>query len=481
MESLWSATCILPERNPLQEDIKVDVAVIGAGMAGLLIAYLLQQAGVHVVVLEANTIASGVTKNTTAKITSQHRLIYDKLIQQLGEEKAAQYARANQAALEKYREVIEQTGIACNFEEKPAYVYSQLPGDRQKLEDEVKAAQALGIDARFEEKSSLPFPICGAVKFPRQAQFHPLRFLEGISRNLTIYEHSMVKEIADKRLFTPSGTVTAGAVVIASHFPFINSPGHYFMRLHQERSYVIALEQAAQLDGMYLDCAENGYSFRNYENLLLLGGAGHRTGQNTKGGAYTLLRQAARSFFPDCVERYHWSAQDCIPADDIPYIGEYASDWPGFYVATGFKKWGMTGSMVAAMLLTDAICGKRNENSEVFSPQRFSLGASAKGMLKDSSIAATNLLKQKLMVPDTILADLPKGHGGIVEYKGIKVGVYKNDVGNIYMVSTKCPHLGCQLAWNPDELTWECPCHGSRFDFKGRLLMGPAQHNLDEM
>jgi glycine/D-amino acid oxidase-like deaminating enzyme/nitrite reductase/ring-hydroxylating ferredoxin subunit len=469
MESVWNATCRLAEREPLPGDIRVDAAVVGAGMAGVLTACLLQEKGLKVAVVEAGRTAGGVTGNTPAKITAQHGVIYRDLIKRLGREKAEQYAQANGLAVQKFREMILGKGIDCEFEERPACVYSRE--DAKSLEEEAEAARSLGLPAGFTEKTTLPFPVRGAVTFQGQAQFHPLKFLTPVANRLAIYEGTAAKSIEGKTLYTDRGEVTADAIVIATHFPFIDAPGYYFMRMHQEHSYVIALEGAARLDGMYIGAEEEIYSFRNYGGLLLLGGSGHRTGKNRKGGAYARLRDKA-------VERYHWSAQDCMTPDGIPYIGQYAGSTPGIYVATGFNKWGMTGSMAAAMLLSDDICGKKNDFAEVFSPRRLNVTASARNLMTDGAQAVGGLLKEAFKIPGKVLEEIRPGQGGIVEHEGKKIGVYRDPGGKSHLVTTRCPHLGCQLEWNPDELSWDCPCHGSRFDYKGNLLNNPAMEGI---
>lgn len=476
MKSIWSEDTQIPERQPLDGDIRADVCVIGAGMAGVLTARMLKARGVDVVVLEANRIGSGQTKNTTAKITSQHNLIYARLIDAFGADKARQYADANQTALRRFKQIIGDKRIDCHYEEKPAYVYAT--DDARRIEQEVKAAQALGIDAEFTDKTRLPFPVKGAVKFPRQAQFNPLEFLRGAAEDLTIYEQTMVKSLDNRRVTTDRGGVAAKSIVMCAHFPFINVPGFYFARMYQQRSYVVALENAAQMDGMYIDADESGFSFRNYENYLLLGGAGHRSGENLTGDRYETLRGAARQWFPNSAEKARWSAQDCMTLDGVPYIGQFAATTPNVYVATGFQKWGMSTSMAAAELIADAIVGKKNPYAEVFSPQRFHLSASAETLLENGKESVKALSRSLFQLPDTLLQELPAGHGGVVEYEGEKLGVYKDESGRTFVVSVKCPHLGCQLEWNPDEKSWDCPCHGSRFDYEGNLLNNPALEGL---
>ncbi len=439
---------------------------------------MLKQKGRDVVLIDAAEIASGNTKNTTAKITSQHDLIYSKLIAEFGEEKARQYAKANELAIKKYKEIIEDKRIECDFEEKPAYVYSLNEVD--VLKEEVEAAKNLGIDAEFVQEANLPFKINGAVKFNNQAQFNPLKFLKDISNELVIYENTRALEIKENLVVTSGGNITANNIVVATHYPIMNAPGYYFMKMHQERSYVLALENTSEIDGMYIDLNKEGYSFRTYNNLLLLGGISHRTGENEEGGSYDELRKVAKRLYPKAKEKYYWSAQDCMTIDGIPYIGRYSSETPNIYVATGFNKWGMTSSMVSAMIISDMILEKENDFSEIFSPRRFDLSLSINNIANDLIETAKNFIAQKVYIPSSEIEHIKNGHGGIIEYNGEKVGVYKNKEGKEFFVSTKCTHLGCQLSWNSDELTWDCPCHGSRFDYKGRLIGSPATKDLVE-
>ena len=474
MESIWSQTCRLRQREALPGDMKTDIAVIGAGMAGTLIASALQEAGRRVVVLEAERIAGGQTRNTTAKLTCQHGLLYEKLIRTLGQEKARQYAQANAAALEEYRRIIAAQNIDCDLEQRDACVYGS---NAAQLRKEAEAAAALGLPATFVEETKLPFPTAGAVRFENQAQFHPLKFLRAISEPLTIYENTSVQSVEETQIITSRGRVQAEQIVFACHYPFVNFPGMYFARMHQERSYVIALENAARMDGMWIGAEQWAYSFRNYGPLLLLGGGGHRCGENSAGGRYDLLRQQAARWFPGSREVAHWSAQDCVTADSVPYIGPYAASRPNWFVATGFQKWGMTSSMVAAMLLRDRICGKENPWAEVFDPGRFD-EKTLTGLAQESGQAVKGLAKQLFQIPAEAARELPPGHGGVVFWKGKKLGVYKDESGTLWPVDIRCPHLGCQLEWNPDERSWDCPCHGSRFDYRGKLISGPAQENI---
>ena len=476
VNSIWEKETVLPQYESLKQDLTVDVAVIGGGMAGILTAYLLQKQGVNVVVLEAKTIGSGQTGKTTAKITLQHHLIYHKLVSSLGIEQAKLYADANKEAIGMYRNLAKRCTDAVAFEEKENILYATQ--NANAIEKEVKAMQQLDLKADLITQTELPFPIAAAVSLEGQAQFQPLAFLKEISADLTIFEHTMVQTIEDNIIKTNQGNVTEKHIVITAHYPFINIPGYYFLRQHQERSYVLALKDAQQYRGMYLGIDEPSYSFRNAGEYLLFGGASHRTGENRCGGHYDTLRKAAHQFYPNTQEVACWSAQDCMTIDHIPYIGPYAFGMEGVYVATGFQKWGMTSSMVSAMILSDLILEKENPYLSVFTPHRLHIGLSAKQAVKDTVHSVRGLATGFMAPPRAMVEQLPKGHGGIVEVENKKVGVYKDKNGTSHIVQARCTHLGCQLEWNPDEKSWECPCHGSRFDYMGHVIDNPAMEDL---
>jgi glycine/D-amino acid oxidase-like deaminating enzyme len=424
LASLWSETAAVKKFPQLKGDAKTDVLIIGGGMAGILCAHYLHNAGVKYMLLEADKIGGGITKDTTAKITSQHGLIYHKL------RRADMVLEANQRALEEFKKM--SAGIDCDFEEKDSYVYSLK--NRRIIEKEQTALHKLGFKSEFTNRIPLPFAIAGAVKFPRQAQFHPLKFISAVSKGLKIYENTRVKELAPHTAVTENGTVTAKQMIIATHFPILNKHGSYFLKLYQHRSYVIALDNAPDIGGMYLEEVKDGLSFRNHGDLLLIGGGDHKTGK--KGGFWNVLREFAGKAYPYSEEKYAWATQDCMSLDGIPYIGRYGKSAEGLYVASGFNKWGMTSSMLSAMIITDMILGKKNEFAPVFSPQR-------------------SMMKPQLLI------------------NGLSA------VGNLLTPASKrCPHMGCALKWNPIERSWDCPCHGSRFDSTGTLLDNPSTGDL---
>lgn len=473
MKSVWSKTVEIPERKALSGNLRTDVAVIGAGITGILTAYYLKQEGFNVAVLEADRIASGQTKNTTAKITSQHGMFYDTLIKKHGVENARIYARANEAAISAYERIIDENHIEAHFKRLPSYLYSIKDGEA--LKREAKAASSLGINAHFTMETELPFAIAGAVCFENQAQFHPLEFIKQISEKVTIYEKTRVLSVKKHVVYTDKGEVTAKYIVFATHYPFINLPGFYFMRQHQERSYVLALSGVEKFNGMYYGIDKNSFSFRMIDDILLFGGGAHRTGENKAGGVYAHLREEAEKYYPKYNEIAYWSAQDCISHDYIPFIGRFSILRPYWYVATGFKKWGMTTSMLSAMIISDQICGRENSYEKLFTPQRLYFIASAGDLAKDIGKSVKGLAKGHFHIPFVEMNELPIGKGCIVRRGFRRYGCYRDENGILHRISVRCPHMGCELEWNPDELSWDCPCHGSRYNYDGKLIDNPAQ------
>ena len=476
MESIWKMTAQNPKSKEKPDRTEAETVVIGAGMAGILTAWFLQEKGNDVIVLEANEIGSGQTGDTTAKITSQHGLIYEKLVYNHGIQYAELYAKANEEAIYSYKELIEQEKISCNFERKSAYLYTKR--DLHSLMVEAELANRLGLSASLVMETELPFEIEGAVCFERQAQFHPLKFLYALAEKLLVYEHTKVLKVEGNIVETERGNIKAKNIVFATHYPFVIRPGYYFMRLHQERSYAIAVEGAEPLQGMYLGIDEDGLSFRSYEKYTIVGGEGHRTGENPLGGQYEKLYRQAVNLWSGAEEKARWSAQDCFTLDDIPYVGNFSKNTPDWYVATGFRKWGMTGSMAAAKLLADKILKEENKYEPLFSPQRKLVSQAQKNFLYDTMYSGIHLCKRIIKPAKGELEDLLPGHGGIVKYQGKKQGACKSETGEVFIVDIICPHLGCQLEWNAEEHSWDCPCHGSRFDYQGNLINNPAQNDI---
>lgn len=457
------------------QNMQWDIIVVGAGLAGLLSAYYLRKEGRNVLVLEADEIASGQTERTTAKITSQHGLKYRKLLKNVGLKKAKMYAQANESAIDEYERLIRDNHIACEFERIPAYLYTMK--DTKALEEEAQSAAKLGISAFFTKKTELPFTVTGAVCFENQAQFQPLQFVKWIASGLKILEHTKVTAVRGHRVVTEKGIFKADKIILATHYPIRNVPGFYFLRQHQERSDVLALSGCKKLKGMYYGVDENGLSFRQSGDVLLLGGGSERTGDNEYGGVYDALREAAETYYPNYTEIAHWSAQDCMPHDGIPFIGRYSVFTPHLYVATGFQKWGMTSSMAAAMILRDMVCGRENPYRKVFCPQRMNIRGGMKDLMIDIGVSTKGLVKGAFHRPKDSVRILEPEHGDIVMAEGRRYACYLDGEGKLHKISARCPHMGCELTWNPDEKSWDCPCHGSRFDIDGKLLDNPSKYD----
>ena len=432
MESIWRKTVEFPQFPPLEGDARTGVLVVGGGITGILCCYHLAKAGVDCMLLEADRLCGGTTQNTTAKITAQHGLLYHRLMKSQGREAAGLYLSANLAALDQYRRLCRE--IDCDFHEEDSFVYARK--DREPLEREAAALKALDFPAQLVKDTSLPFPVAEAVRFPGQARFHPLKFLASVAKGLPIHEQTKVLELMPGGAVTHRGIVRAEKIIIATRFPILNKHGGYFLKLYQQRSYVLALRGARAVGGMYIgeEDGKSTLSFRDDRDLLLLGGGGHRTGK--KGGGWGPLTAFAKKYYPGAKEVSRWAAQDCVTLDGMPYIGEYSGGTRGLYAATGFGKWGMTWAMAAATLLTDLIQGKGSPYAKLLDPSR--------GML----------------------------------HKQLAVNALESTVGLLTPTLPRCPHLGCALKYNGRERSWDCPCHGSRFGEDGRLLDGPATDDL---
>lgn len=430
-KSLWLDKTDLPKYKEPKDDIKTDVLIIGGGICGILCAYFLKQAGVECVLAEKDRIAHGTTGNTTAKITSQHGLIYSYLTDNFGKETAQKYLAINEMTIRKFEKLSKK--IDCDFRKASAFTYSK--NDSSLIEAELNALNSLRANAVFTKDTPLPFEIAGAVGLKNQAQFNPIKFINGICKGLNIYENTMVYDIKDKYADCGNFKIYADKFIVATHFPFMDRHGNYFLKLYQHRSYVLALENAQDVKGMYVDESDMGLSFRNSGNLLLLGGGGNRTGK--KCGNWEELIKFRDKHYPDSEIKYQWATQDCISLDKIPYIGEYSKRTPNLYVATGFNKWGMTSSMVSAIILCDLVQGIKNDYADIFSPAR-------------------SILKPQLFV---------NGFETISNF--------------ISPTARRCPHLGCALKWNKAEHTWDCSCHGSRFGKDGKIINNPATKDAD--
>jgi glycine/D-amino acid oxidase-like deaminating enzyme len=457
--SLWLDTTGDLGCPPLTADAETDVCVIGAGIAGLATAFELRRAGARVVVLEADRVAAGVTGHTAAKVTALHGTVYSELRRGFGTAGARTYAQAQEAALARIAGLVEELAIECGFRRRDAYTYAVTADGREQVAEEAQAAQASGLAAELVTETPLPYAVEAAVRLRGQAEFDARAFCLGLARAFIedggeLYEHTRaigVSERGGPLVRTRGGPeVRAGDIVVASHFPFLDR-GLFFPRLTQARSYCIAVRPTGPVpEGMFISADRPTRSVRAHPTgdgeLLIIGGEGHVAGEAgaTTGDRYRRLAAFAAERFGTTDVTHRWSAQDPMPADGLPYIGALTPFSRRLHVATGFRKWGMTNGVAAGSILADRIVGRTNAFAALFDPNRFT-------PLRSSKRIAEEVVKDALHFVGDRLRGGP---------------------------APTCTHLGCRLAWNEAEETWDCPCHGSRFAADGSVLEGPAVEPL---
>nr|WP_239549224.1 FAD-dependent oxidoreductase [Scopulibacillus daqui] len=486
----------MPAFNQLNGNIEADVIIIGGGITGLTAAYLLVNEGLKVALLEADRLLNGTTGHTTAKITAQHDLIYDELMNHMGKSKARLYYEANMGALKFIKETIDKHGIDCDYSEEDAYVYAVTDRCARQLEKEFKAYQKLKIDGGLVD--DIPFDVnaAKALVMKHQAQFHPIKYLAYlvkviIDKGGLIFEGTTAVDVDNGRqptVVTRDGHRAAGRFVLAcSHYPFYDGQGFYFTRMYAERAYLIA----AKVDkpypgGMYISAEDPVRSFRsvkiNNEEMILIGGERHKTGQGIDTlEHYKALESFGQDVFGLKETKYRWSAQDLTTLDKVPYIGHITSRHPNILVGTGYRKWGMTNGTAAALLFRDYILDKKNPYKHLYSPSRFYADPSLKTFFEQNIDVAGHLMKGKFESPAKRPEDLSKGEGSIVICGGDRAGAYVDDQGECHIVDTTCTHLGCEVEWNSGDKTWDCPCHGSRYSYTGEVIEGPAEKPLKKL
>jgi glycine/D-amino acid oxidase-like deaminating enzyme/nitrite reductase/ring-hydroxylating ferredoxin subunit len=492
--SHWVATGPVTDLPPYAgAPASTEVAVVGAGIFGLTTAVLLARAGVEVVLLEAGRVGSGVTGYTTAKITSLQGLIYSQLVQSFGEDGARMYGEANQASIEQVAELVAGLGIDCDFERLPNFTYTEQADEVDDVRREAEIAARLGLPAGFTTETDLPFAVAGAVRFENQAQFHPRKYCVGLAEwllgeGVAVHEQTRVLDVDERgdgcRIETEHGELRAGHVVLATHLPIVD-PAGFFARTHPERSYALT----ATLDGpapsaMYLSAGQPTRSVRPVVaggNEVLLGGEGHKVGQDPDTRErYAALEAWARDRFAVVSIDHRWSAQDYVSADSVPFVGPLTKGRDRRLVATGFRKWGMSNGTIAAAIVTDRILGRDNPYAAVYDSTRLKPAAAAKDLLKENLNVAKRFIGDRLAALRPPAAEaLEPGQACIADVDGAKLAAYRDESGQLHAVSARCTHLGCFVTWNTAERSWDCPCHGSRFDPDGKVIQGPAVRDLE--
>lgn len=490
--SFWSDTVPQPHFETLIDNEEAEIAVIGAGIVGILTAWLLQKEGKQVTLVEAGHVADGVTAYTTAKITSQHSLIYQTLLMFLGKEKATRYYRANEEGLAFLRQTMEDLDIDCDWEKRDAVVYATTESGKGKILKEMQAYQRIGIDGYLTyDIPNFPFPITAAIGIPNQAQFHPVKFLHAVLDEFvrlggTVYERTRALEVKNKErqevLLEHGNVLRANRVVIATHYPINDEQGLYFSRLKISRSYGVLGKPTKSIPrGMFINVESPTRSIRsvtgeNGEELVLVGGNGHPVGRDSKTVEnYQDLKDFTTEYFGASQFYYQWSTQDPSTPDKVPYIGQMHRLNQNLFVATGFNKWGMSNGAIGAKLLTDLIVGRENPYSSLYNPTRTKLQPLAvMNLVKENTLVAKELVGGKVAPATKKISDVGLDEGAIIEVDGERLGIYKDSEGNVHQIKPVCTHMGCTVNWNQAERSWDCPCHGSRFSADGSVLEGPA-------
>ncbi len=490
-KSYWQDTIKTRNFAPLQENTRTNTVVIGGGIVGITTAYLLSTQGVDTIILEGGNISTSATAKTTAKITFQHGAIYNDLMTRVGKEKAFQYLDTNRNAITHLNKIITEHKIACDYKTQPAYLYATNNKEVEIIEKEKEAYDNLGVASFYQEKSILPFPVKASLAVTNQGQFHPLKYVYSLAdiiekKGCTIHENTRVLDIQGSKspfkVITEKGEITCENVVVACHYPFFNDGKHgmYFFRMYQDRSYVLGIRTSSEpFDGMYININNPIYSLRyQFDDkgaLLLLGGGNHRTAEKEdEKASYKELELFSHKYFTNPEINYTWSNQDCMTLDGIPYIGQMSSNIKGLYIATGFKKWGMTSGILSAKIISDLIITGESLNTDVFNPARFSVVDSAKNFIVNGLEIAENFIMKLMPISLENLSEVKVGEGKLIDYKNSKIGVYRDEDGNYFAVVPHCTHLGCLLKFNTAEKTWDCTCHGSRFNIFGDVIEGPA-------
>ena len=493
-QSFWISSTPSTAYPTLTAGTSVDVAIIGGGIFGITAAYLLKQEGLSVALLEGDQVVRGVTGYTTAKISSSQSLIYSELKEKFGEDGARLYGESNEAALAKIAELVETLRIECDFERQDNYVYTEVDSEVGSIRDEADVAASLGLPASFVTESPLPFPIKGAVRFTNQAQFHPRKYLLALAERIHgdgsfIFENTKVLDVDEGspcRVETDQGDLTATDVIVATNMPFLDR-GLFFTKVHPMRSYVVAgyvEDGTAAPEGMHINVESPTRSIRlirdEGRDLLMVGGEGHKVGQeeDTEGCYQRLEADALRRFGLTTID-YRWSTQDTVSVDKVPYIGRLTRTSEHIFTGTGFRKWGMTNGTLAAMLLTDRIKGRENRWADFYDSKRLDIPQSAKEFVKENVNVAQHWVGDRIDTPGDPLEQVAPGEGTVIRRGAKPVAVYKDESGELKAVSAVCTHLACIVHFNTAEKSWDCPCHGSRFDVDGTVLQGPATKPLE--
>ncbi len=439
-------------------------------MAGFLAAFRLWEEGKQVTLLEADKLFYGTTGKSTAKISCNQEVAYYVLYEKYGETAAKNYYSSQKYGRKKILELIEKYKIDCDLKEAASYIFAY---DDCDLKQNFRLLKKFGADCGLCE-IDVGGKTRRALKMNGEYMFDPLKFLSGLPAQFEIFEHTRAVDIdCDKKIIrTDGGNVVAENIIIATHYPIINTHGGYILKLRQSESYLAATD-ATLTDDMYLDLKNDGLTVRPYTGGTIIGGGDHRTGRREKADRLAILRGYAKERFGTENLTHFWNAEDVMTADGMPCCGKYWAHADGIYVITGFNKWGMTNSAVCADIICDTLLGRENAYASLFSPQR-----RIRGGIADYAINAVTTLTDVILgyfrITSKSVYDIPQGRGAVVRYNGKKRAVYRDNNDKLYVIGSMCPHMHGELKWNASANCWECPCHGSRFDKYGNIINEPA-------
>lgn len=486
--SYWNATADAPDFPRLTGDIKVDIAIVGGGIVGVMTARLLKDMGLTVAVVEARKVGRQVTGRSTAKLTSQHNIIYQTLEQKFGEDRARLYAEAQEAGIQLIQRLISQHGIDCDIETKAACTYTQSPDQVGRIEKEVEVAQRLGLPASLVRTTDLPFEVRAAMRFDNQAQFHPTKYVAGLARTIPgegshVFELSRAVDWEPTRIATDEGTISARHVVMATHLP-LGQVGGFYSQAHPNAEPVIAAKIGRVPDGMYINVEEPTHSIRthkprNGDVYGIVAGSGFKPGHpdEERKSFADIERWLAENFDAGPVE-YRWVNEDYASIDGAPFVGWSSSMADGYLVATGFNAWGISNGAAAALILADLAVGKDHPWLELFNATRIEPIAGGAKFVKENAAVGKHLVIEYLARKPESFDALGPGEAAIVKVDGANVAAYRDEQGLLHAVSAVCSHMGCIVGWNASDRTWDCSCHGSRFDLDGEVIHGPATRPL---
>ena len=488
-DSLWLDTAPDTAYPSLERDLEVDVAVIGGGIAGITTALFCKQDGLRVAVLEKGVVSGAATGMSTAKASALQKSVLSEVRKYSGTEALRAYAQANVAALERMDALVREHAIDCAWERLPDYTYAAEESQVSTVEQVVSAGQEAGLPVEQVTDVPLPFSVPAAARLDGQAQFQPATYTRALAELVegdgsSVFESTMVTGVSEgspHEVHVEGGiTVRARHVVVATQYPLLDR-GVFFARLEASRSYIVAGRPSKPgPDAMFISAGQPTRSVRKSGEWLLIGGEGHQTGASkAEPERYEQLMEFGRTHFGITDFPYRWSTQDGMPVDHVPYIGRYHPRADGVWVAGGFQKWGMTNGTVAAMVLSDLIAGRENPYAEHFDPNRARVRSAPK-VAQLNLLAGVHFFGDRLMPAEAWSAeDVPAGEARVVRSGLGKIGVFRDDAGALHAVSLRCTHLGCLTKWNDAERSWDCPCHGSRFDPDGNILAGPATKPLE--